>query len=491
LSAAPDAPARATWEWVPPYDATHGDIAAEVGELVGLPPDPDQRRILDAMFAYDPTTMLPVCFEVGVAGPRQNIKTSTLEVAALTDLFVFDVSKHIWTAHLFKTAHDAFVDMTARIDGVPDLRRRCRPHRISNGKESIELLTGERIEFHARSKGGGRGSLPPPKRITLDEALFLVPTDMGALLPTLATMPDAQVRLAGSAGMAASAVWRAVRNRGRAGNDPRLAWFEWAADRAACGEENCSHLPPGRPDCALDRPDLLAQSNPALGRRITMQTLADMRRALSPEEFAREFLSWWEDPEGIEDKLPAEVWEACKDAASQLEGVPVFGIDTTPDRRRTSLVVCGPRPGDERLHVEVVRNDPGLGWIDDSDDLKSAVNIMRRAGARIVVVDGKSAAVEKKPTLEAAGFTVVVTGLQEMAQACALLVELAAGRKLAHLGQHELAYAIAGASTRDVGDGMWAWSRRLSSADISPLVGATEAVYGYMTRRNERGPILW
>ena len=49
-----------------------------------------------------------------------------------------------------------------------------------------------------------------------------------------------------------------------------------------------------------------------------------------------------------------------------------------------------------------------------------------------------------------------------------------------HRGQRELTDAIKGAGRRSLGD-QWAWARRLSTADISPLVAVTLASWGSET----------
>jgi hypothetical protein len=48
---------------------------------------------------------------------------------------------------------------------------------------------------------------------------------------------------------------------------------------------------------------------------------------------------------------------------------------------------------------------------------------------------------------------------------------------LRHLAQPELSIAVDAARRRKVGDA-WAWHRRDTSQDISPLVAATLALYG-------------
>ena len=96
----------------PSHRRTHGDLAAKVGADIGLPPDPEQQWILDSIYA-ERTPDRPASFEVAVIGPRQNIKTSTLGIAALTDLFVFGIQRHIWSAHLVDTAKSTFADFRA------------------------------------------------------------------------------------------------------------------------------------------------------------------------------------------------------------------------------------------------------------------------------------------------------------------------------------------------------------------------------------------
>jgi hypothetical protein len=54
-----------------------------------------------------------------------------------------------------------------------------------------------------------------------------------------------------------------------------------------------------------------------------------------------------------------------------------------------------------------------------------------------------------------------------------------------------LADAIRGAATRKLGDS-WAWSRRNSSVDISPLVASTLALWGAATLELDlTQPVIW
>jgi hypothetical protein len=72
---------------------------------------------------------------------------------------------------------------------------------------------------------------------------------------------------------------------------------------------------------------------------------------------------------------------------------------------------------------------------------------------------------------------IVTVGAKEHAQACGLFFDLAEQSALRHLGTAELTNAIAGATTRSLGDAE-AWARKSSLVDISPLVAITLATWG-------------
>ena len=68
-----------------------------------------------------------------------------------------------------------------------------------------------------------------------------------------------------------------------------------------------------------------------------------------------------------------------------------------------------------------------------------------------------------------------------MAAACGQLADAVTQGTIRHIGQATLVDAIRGAKVRPLGDA-WAWGRRVSSVDISPLVAVTNARWAYETR---------
>lgn len=440
--------------WVPDYASTNGDIAAEVGGQLGLTPDDDQRAILDAIFA-EREDGNPSCFEVGIIAPRQNIKTSTLEIAALTDLYVFEEPLHIWTAHKFSTARATFEHMKMLIESNPDYARRTEFTEAS-GNESIRLRTGERIEFHARSKGAGRGKTGA--KVTLDEALFIGAAEMGALLPTMATVPSAQVRYGSSAGMVSSDVLRGVRNRGRKGHDPALAYFEWCAPRVDCQQPFCSHAQ-DEPGCALDDVELLRLANPALGRRITEERLQQFRGALPPMEFAREFLGWWEDPpDELGGAFDVTRWGTLADPSAE-RGSPTFGVCVAPDRSWSAVAVAWKRP-DGHTQVMLADYRPTTTWV-----AERVAELRANWGGQVILDTNARDLVEDAEEPSQA----------EQARAHASLADAVTAGTVRHGNEPALNTAVSGARWRPSGDGQVL--DRKGRVDISPIIAAALALH--------------
>jgi hypothetical protein len=336
----------------PAHRWTYGDLAAKVGADLGLPPDEEQRWILDTIYG-ERAPERPSSFEVAVISPRQNIKTSTLGIAALADLFVFGVERHLWTAHHGDTLKGTFNDFRSWIKSNPEYDEQVTFYEGHQDMSIVHTETGNVIEFQSRTGKAGRG-MTGVKRITLDEALYLEPKHVGAVYPTMLTKPEAQVRIGSSAGLLISEQLRRIRDRGRKGKDKRLAYVEYGAGFKACLRVDCNHAF-GSEGCALDDRDLWWQSNCALwAGRITEESLADQRQSMPPAEFMREFLSWWDDPESVGGALPYAIWLDLADPAAKRGNGPVFGLDV--DQDRTAWIAVAWRREDNLVQVQLTND---------------------------------------------------------------------------------------------------------------------------------------
>jgi phage terminase large subunit-like protein len=440
----------------------------ELAAMAGLQLDPWQAFVL-AESLGERADGKWAAFEVGLLVPRQNGKGSVLEARELAGLFLLGEMLILHSAHEFKTSQEGFRRILSLIQQTPELERRVARVRTSHGEEGIELKSGARLRFVARSTGSGRGF--SGDCVILDEAYNLSAEAMAALLPTLSARPNPQLWYTSSAGMASSDQLRRLRERGIAGTSARLAYFEWSADPGLSPDDRAAWV----------------QANPALGIRIPGEFVEAERDAMPDSEFGRERLGHWFDA-AAETVIDMQVWSRLVDADSVPVDPVVFAVDTTPDRSAAAIAVCGRRE-DGLLHVEVIDHRNGTAWAP-----ARLRELQERWHPLAVVLDPGGPAGSLIPAVEAVGIEPYLTGSREVAQACgafydAVMDEPAAIR---HIDQPVFNAALAGAKQRPLGEA-WAWSRRNSSIDISPLVAATLALHGFAvhSQLDDGPPNVW
>jgi hypothetical protein len=453
----------------PAHKWTYGDLACRVGEDLGLPPDDEQRWILDAIYA-ERAPERPASFEVAVISPRQNIKTSTLGIAALTDLFVFGVEKHVWTAHHGDTLKNTFNDFRTWIKSNPEYDEQVTFYEGHQDMSIVHTETGNVIDFQSRTGKAGRG-FTGVKRVTLDEALYLEPKHVGAIYPTMVTKPEAQVRIGSSAGLLMSDQLRRIRERGRAGKDKRLAYVEYGAKFKPCLRADCTHAV-GSEGCALDDRDLWWQANCALwAGRITEESLCDQRDSMPPAEFAREFFSWWEDPESVGGALPFGIWIDLADPSVERGASPVFGLDI--DQDRTAWIAVTWRRADDLTQVQMANDGRSM----------PAHRAMEEC-ARLADEWGGTVAASKsfEEDLKAAGVHPHSVSSTEFTTASGAVFDALSARSLRHGNQPALNAAIKAAAWRNAGtDGSRAFQLK-DCPEVGPLAAMTRALHALKSR---------
>jgi len=432
----------------PPSARTAGAEAAELAELCGLVLDPWQRLAVDMILA-ERLDGSWASRSSAVIVPRQNGKGDILIAVELYLLFVVELPLILHTAHEVKTALEGWIRLRDKVQNTPSLHRRVKRYINVNGQEGIELHTGQRLKFIARSKSSGRGFSAPC--VIFDECQDLPPAVTSASVPALSAMPNPKLIYSGSAPPAAddaSAQIRRLRRRAMSESPGRLAWMEFASE---------SDVDPA------DR-EAWAAVNPALGRRITEETIVEeLEGDLTPEGFLCERLGVWPvelDELGVFDEGS---WEQAADLSSQALDPVEWAVDTSPDRKWTSVAVAGTRR-DGFLHGEVVYHEAGTAGV---------VDWVSERTSR-VVIDPASPAGSLIDEFAARGVEVVQTTPRDMAQACGAIADAVSEGMFRHRDQPVLNGAVAIAAIRPLSDS-WAWSRK-SPGDISPLVAVTLAV---------------
>lgn len=409
-------------------------------------------------------------FTVAVCAPRQNGKNEILQARELAGALILGEELIIHSAHLADTCMEAFMRMDDLIDSSDWLSGQIRHVRRTNGREAIQFMNGARVRFRTRTRGGGRGFSGSP--VIFDEPMFFPVISQNAILPIMSAQPDPQAWYTGSAvdqrEHEDGVVFARVRERALSGEDDRLAYFEWSLDAAA-------------PDMVSDgdasNPTVWAETNPALGIRITPGYIKAEREELTPRGFAVERLGvgdWPDTDDSNESPIDLDVWDDLADPLASAVGDVCLAFDVSPERHSSIASVGVTNQG--KFVLEVIETGEGTSWVPERlRELYADLDVAQ------IVCDGVGPAVSIAKQVDEAGITVRRLDSNEHGQACGLLIDAINDGNLCHLDQDELQNAIRGSKPRPMVDA-WAWSRRNSDVDISPLVAATFAVWSALDR---------
>lgn len=472
---------------VPPYTSSFGQEAADLIAAAGQVLDPWQQSVLTDILGCRDDGMW-ASFETCTVTQRQNGKGGIIEAVELAGLFLLDEQLILHSAHEYKTAQEAFLRIKALIEGCADLSRHVKVIREANGEQQVILMSGARLRFVARSKGSGRGF--SGQRNILDEAYALTRAQLAALLPTMSAQPNPQMNLFSTVPdleMVADPeyVLPDVHRRALAAisteNPARLAYHDWSAPIGA----------------DVDDVDLWYECNPALGIRIAEEYVASELAALGAEKFGTERLGIW-PPEGDERWLviPRSDWEAAKVTDDVRPSPVALAVVLSTDRQWATICLAGRRP-DELLQVEVADRRQGTGWV-----VGRLRDLMQRWSPVAVVIDKGSPAASLAAEAEEAGIELTPITTRDVAAAAGAFYDGIAGRPsldpetgemgrdprvVRHLNQPELTAAVAGALKRPL-SAAWAWDQMTATTDITPVIGASNALWGFMT--NQPRPVV-
>lgn len=425
---------------------------------------PWQRLVADVAGEIDPTTGRLAYREIRLTVPRQSGKT-TLGLAVMVDraLGFGDRQKIVSTAQSGKDARLKFTD-----DFLPVLKASSFwPHlhvRLTNGSEAVKFANGSMWNITAPTETAGHGQTIDLGFI--DEAFSQQDARVEqALSPAMITRPQPQLWIVSTAGTPdrSTYLWGKVES-GRAAVeadlDAGVAYFEWSApDDADPGDpETWRSCMPAYGFGYVDEPAVRAEF-------LTKST----------SEFRRAYLNQWVRT-AHDQVIPPESWDAAVDTRAVAEADRCFAFDVSPDQQSAAIAVCGVSPRDGVPTVEVVDARSGSSWVADR-----LAELVDRWGPRLVVADFGGPAGAIKADVEARGVAVRNVTAREHSQAAGALYAAAVASPaplIHHRNQPVLNAALGGASRRQLADA-WAWSRKASSVDISPLVAVTLAHWAH------------
>jgi phage terminase large subunit-like protein len=469
----------------PLHVTTRGDDAVDLAAVAGLMLDPWQEYVLRGACATDDLGKW-AAKNVGLIVPRQNGKGSVLEARELAGLFLFG-ENIVHTAHLFGTAAEHQRRMESLIRGCDYLAEMMEGYRgdprgkmsgIKTGNSEMSFTVAAdkpsgraetRMLFKARSKDSIRGYTFD--LLVFDEAYNLPGEVEAAARPALSAKTvrgNPQVWYTSSAGFPDSDVLARVRDRAMSGDPGDLAFYEWSAPDGADPAD----------------PAVWAMANPALGRRISAEWVADERRTMGAEEFNRERLGIWSKVGG-ESAIPADFWEQCRDEDSEAGLDVAFGVDVTPLADVTSIASASWRD-DGTVHIEIVNHEGGTGWVPgrvaELQNAWSPVTVAYAAGGQAGRVLGGDPGQRHK---------LWSMTRREFDQACGAFYEAVASGKIRHLGDPVLDEAVKACRRSKGLSDLWHWTRADTGADISPLVAASVAYHGLVEKKKKEASSKW
>lgn len=419
---------------------------------------------------------------------RQCGKTTLGTIIALYFLYQLGVALILGTAQDVANAEDIWALCVEMAQANPDLAEQIQHVWFTNGAKRLQLVGGRDYRVKAANRKAGRGK--SADLVLLDELREHQTWDAyAALSKTGMARKNALLLCMSNAGDGTSVVLRHFRIRAHrmlgdpdgivaALGDSEVTTDESALEDTALGLFEWS----AAPDIDIADPQAWAQGSPSLGYTIDFATMK-AACADDPEDvFKTECLCQWVTA-AVTPPFPIGAWESGQDEQSSIapDSQLWFGVDVSDDRNRSSIAVCGLR-ADRALHVELIEYRPGVGWLQNW----FAERAPKYHGMRVALQTKGSPVAAMADIIGAVdGVDIIPCQGADVAGWCGRMWDAVAAcdeqnesdsTPVFHRPQPALDLAANIAATRPLGDGAWAWDRRKSLEDISPLVACTMAL---------------
>lgn len=214
----------------------------------------------------------------------------------------------------------------------------------------------------------------------------------------------------------------------------------------------------------------------ALDGRVLRETIRSLRQAMPPEEFAREFLVWWEDPPlDTASQVFGPHWGRQGIADAVAPKPLCVGVAVEPGRSHSSLAAVGHYGGaDVRVvfpassNPELGGRRPGASWV-----VEEACGISDRHGIPVAIAGGGPGADLVDQLRERLGDLLLVADMADLKDACAAFYDgITETHTVYHNDSPEMNDA-AREATRRMSAGRFLWDRSMLEAGSVALWGAS------------------
>jgi len=386
---------------------------------------------------------------------RQNGKTFLARMLILTHLIKWNTDVLIMSSNR-SMALETFRQVANALENNDHLKGMVKQIRHANGTESIEMLSGARMDVVAATRDGSRGR-SINGLLYIDEVREISEEGYRAAMPVTRAHANSHVLLTSNAGDAFSTVLNQLRERALDNPPKSFGFYEYSAPQY----------------CRIDDRAAWAVSNPALGYTITEEAIEEAI-ATSPIENTRtETLCQWID--SLSSPWPHGILEETSNSELQIPpgGYTVFAFDVSPSRRNASLVAGQIMP-DGKIGVGILQTWESAVSV---DDLKIAAEIKAHSDIyrpRQICYD-KYTTQSIADKLANAGCVVQDISGQQFYQACGDLLDGLVNHRVVHNGQANLLQQMNNCAAK-VNDSAWRIVKRKSAGDVSAPIALAMVV---------------
>jgi len=428
-------------------------------EIIKMPLLPWQEYVLKDMLTINPqgfwvrkTNLLLIA--------RQNGKTHLARMLILAHLLKWNTNVLIMSSNR-SMALDTFRQVTQVLESNDHLKGFVKQIRYANGTESIEMLSGARLDVVAATRDGSRGR-SVNGLLFIDEVREVTEEGFRAATPVTRAHMTSHTLLCSNAGDAFSTVLNDLKERATSYPPKSFGYYEYSAPQY----------------CKIDDRKAWAMANPSLGYTISEEAIEEAI-ATSPIENTRtETLCQWID--SLSSPWPHGILEETSDSTLELApgAYTVFAFDISPSRRNGSLV-AGQLLPDGRIGIgilETFSSDVAIDELKMAAEIKGWADLYR---PRLTCFD-KYTAQTIADRLQRAGIITEDVSGQQFYKACGDFLEGLVNRRVIHNGQAELIQQMNNCAAK-VSDSAWRLIKRRSAGDISAPISLAMVVSKLMT----------
>ena len=386
---------------------------------------------------------------------RQNGKTHLARMLILAHLIKWETNVLIMSSNR-SMALDTFRQVTQLIETNDHLKGFVKQIRYANGTESIEMLSGARLDVVASTRDGSRGRTVNGL-LFIDELREIDEEGYRAAMPTTRAHAGSHILLTSNAGDAFSKVLNDLRERALDHPPKSFGFYEYSAAQY----------------CKINDRAAWAQANPALGYTITEEAIEEAISTSPIENTRTETLCQWID--SLSSPWPHGVLEETSNSELTITpgALTMFGFDVSPSRRNASLV-AGQMMPDGKIAIGILETFESQVAVDDlriAASIKGWADIYR---PRMVLFDKYTTATIAERLANAGVVTQDCSG-QQFYQACGDLLTGLVNHTVVHNGQDELIQQFNNCAAK-VNDSAWRIVKRKSAGDVSAPISIAMVV---------------